>query len=117
VIATGVGNGIAVVANSLLVQRGTPDAMRGRAFTLAMSVTYSALFVGMFAGGFVSDALGARWTWGIAAMLTAVAAIAAYVMARGVSAAAVGEAGAEADLLPVVSSATSAPAEVSAHRE
>jgi len=117
VIATGVGNGIAVVANSLLVQRGTPDAMRGRAFTLAMSVTYSALFVGMFAGGFVSDALGARWTWGIAAMLTGVAAIAAYVMARGVPTAALGEAAAEAELLPVVSGATGAPAEVSAHRE
>jgi MFS family permease len=114
VIATGIGNGVAVVANSLLVQRGTPDAMRGRAFTLAMSVTYSALFVGMIVGGFVSDAAGPRWTWAIAAMLTGVAAVIAYLMARGVSAA---EGEAEVEPLPVVSAATVSPAEVTAHRE
>jgi MFS family permease len=114
VIATGIGNGVAVVANSLLVQRGTPDAMRGRAFTLAMSVTYSALFVGMILGGFVSDAVGPRWTWAIAAMLTGVAAVVAYLMARGVPSAE-GEAAAEPS--PVVSAAAASPAEVTAHRE
>jgi MFS family permease len=114
VIATGIGNGVAVVANSLLVQRGTPDAMRGRAFTLAMSVTYSALFVGMIVGGFVSDAAGPRWTWAIAAMLTGVAAVVAYLMARGVPAA---EGEAQVEPLPVVSGASGSPAEVTAHRE
>jgi MFS family permease len=114
VIATGIGNGVAVVANSLLVQRGTPDAMRGRAFTLAMSVTYSALFVGMIVGGFVSDAAGPRWTWAIAAMLTGVAAVVASLMARGVPAA---EGEAQVEPLPVVSGASGSPAEVTAHRE
>ena len=38
VVAVGIGNGVAAVANSLLVQRGTPDTLRGRAFTVAMSV-------------------------------------------------------------------------------
>jgi MFS family permease len=115
VIATGVGNGVAVVANSLLVQRGTPDSMRGRAFTLAMSASYSALFVGMLAGGFISDAIGARWTWGIAAMLTALAAAAAFALARGVAVDA--EATVDVDVTPVVSSAAPGPAEVTAHRE
>jgi MFS family permease len=115
VISTGVGNGVAVVGNSLLVQRGTPDSMRGRAFTLAMSASYSALFIGMLMGGFISDALGARWTWGISAILTGCAAVAAFVLARGVSAepAAVEE----TDTVPIVSSATTGPAEVTAHRE
>jgi MFS family permease len=114
VIATGIGNGVAVVANSLLVQRGTPDAMRGRAFTLAMSVTYSALFVGMIVGGFVSDAAGPRWTWAIAAMLTGIAAVVAYLMARGVPGVVVE---AETEPPPVGSAATASPAEVTAHRE
>mgnify|MGYP003295633072 CR=1 FL=1 len=37
----------------------------------AAALTSVVLFVGMLAGGFISDAIGARWTWGIAAMLTA----------------------------------------------
>ena len=35
-----VGNGVAVVCNLLLVQRGAPDHLRGRAFTVIMSVNY-----------------------------------------------------------------------------
>ena len=115
VIALGVGNGVAVVGNSLFVQRGTPDAMRGRAFTLAMSASYSALFIGMLIGGFLSDAVGARWTWGVASILTACAALAAYALARGVPGEP--EAVEETDTVPVVSAATTGPAEVTAHRE
>jgi MFS family permease len=83
VIAVGIGNGIAVVVNSLLVQRGTPDSLRGRAFTLAMSANYSAVLGGMVAGGFLADAFGARWTWGVGAIVTAVAGVAGYALARG----------------------------------
>ena len=54
----GLGNGISVVANALLVQRGVPDALRGRAFTLAMSANFAALVVGMAAAGPVLDAAG-----------------------------------------------------------
>jgi MFS family permease len=82
VIAVGVGNGIAVVVNSLLVQRGTPDSLRGRAFTLAMSANYSAVLAGMIVGGFLADAVGARWTWGLAAIVIAVAAVTGYALAR-----------------------------------
>ena len=116
VVAMGLGNGIAVVVNSLLVQRGTPDHLRGRAFTLAMSVTYSALFVGMLLGGFVSDALGARWAWGIAAILLAAAAAAAYALARGIPERPVR--GIELlEPLPMVSAATADPAEAGLLRE
>jgi MFS family permease len=83
VIGVGIGNGIAVVVNSLLVQRGTPDSLRGRAFTLAMSANYSAVLGGMVVGGFFADAFGARWTWGIGAIVIAAAAVAGYVLARG----------------------------------
>ena len=36
----------ALVCNAVLVQRGVPDQLRGRAFTLAMSVSYAALGLG-----------------------------------------------------------------------
>src|SRR4029453_11979789 len=84
VIGMGIGNGVAVVANSLLVQRGTPDHLRGRAFTLAMSVTYSALFVGMLIGGALSDPFGPPAARAGAGVVAGVAAVASYVLARGI---------------------------------
>ena len=74
VVLFGLGN---VVANVLLVQRGSPDELRGRAFTLAMSVNFAALGAGMVAAGPVLDALGARWCWAVAAVLCGVAAVVA----------------------------------------
>ena len=60
-VVLGVGNGTAVACNALLVQRGTFDAMRGRALTFVMSATYLAVAIGEFAGGaFVHE--GARPT-------------------------------------------------------
>jgi MFS family permease len=114
VVAFGFGNGVAVVANSLLVQRGTPDHLRGRAFTLAMSLTYSALFIGMLAGGFISDAYGARWTWGVAAIVSGVAAVAAYALARGIPAQ---PDHLEAEPYPIVSAAATDPAELGVAHE
>lgn len=107
VVAFGLGNGIGVVVNSLLIQRGTPDHLRGRAFTLAMSVTYSAVFIGMLAGGFISDAYGARWAWGVAAIVAGVAALAAYGLARGIPEE---SAHVEGEPLPIVSAAVPDPA-------
>jgi MFS family permease len=114
VVALGLGNGVAVVGNSLLVQRGAPDHLRGRAFTLVMSVNYSVLFVGMLVGGFLSDAYGARWTWGVAALVSAVAAVTAYALARGIPAR---PEHVEGEPLPIVSAAASDPAELGVAHE
>jgi MFS family permease len=84
VILAGIGNGTAVVCNAVLVQRGAPDRMRGRAFTVVMSVGYAVLGAGMIIAGFLTDALGARAVWGIAAGLLAVAAVVALVLVRRV---------------------------------
>ena len=116
VVGMGVGNGIAVVANSLLVQRGTPDHLRGRAFTLAMSVTYSALFIGMLVGGVLSDALGARAAWGLAAAVAGVAAVASYLLARGIPGA-LPEPAEALEPLPFVAGAGGDPAELGALHE
>ena len=109
VVGMGVGNGVAVVANSVLVQRGADDRVRGRALTLVMSVNYSVLFVGMMLGGIVSDALGARMTWTIAGVIAAVAALSAYLLGRGMIAPAVAVQPAPAPV-PVVSAAAEADA-------
>jgi MFS family permease len=84
VVVSGVGNGATVVCNALLVQRGAPDELRGRAFTVLMSSTAVSLGAGMIAAGIVTNALGARWVWGIAAAVLALAAALGLSLARGV---------------------------------
>jgi MFS family permease len=82
----GVGNGAAVVCNALLVQRGAPDELRGRAFTVLMSSNYAVLGLGILVAGPLTDALGARVVWAIAGVLAALAAGIGLTMARGVAA-------------------------------
>jgi MFS family permease len=85
VVFVGAGNGAAVVCNALLVQRGAPDELRGRAFTVLMSSNYVVLGVGMLAAGPLTDALGPRTVWAVAGALCAAAALIGLAMARGVS--------------------------------
>jgi MFS family permease len=85
VIAAGAGNGVAVVTNALLVQRGAPDRLRGRAFTVVMSVGYGVLGAGMIVAGPLTNAIGARAVWGISAGLTALGATIGLVLVRGVT--------------------------------
>jgi len=80
----GIGNGAAVLCNALLVQRGAPDELRGRAFTVIMAVNYVAFGGGFVAGGLLNDAYGARWVWGGSAILLGLSGVVAYVLARGV---------------------------------
>jgi MFS family permease len=81
----GLGNGVAIVANSLLVQRGSPDNVRGRVFTVLMSANYAAYLAGMILAGFLTDAWGARATWWFAAVLTFLGAVLGYLIVRGAS--------------------------------
>jgi MFS family permease len=86
VIAAGAGNGVAVVTNAVLVQRGAPDRLRGRAFSVVMSAGYAVLGIGMIVAGPLTNAIGARAVWGISAGLTALAAFVALALVRGVEA-------------------------------
>jgi MFS family permease len=78
----GSGNGAAIVCNSLIVQRGAPDHLRGRAFTTIMSVNFALLGFGMALAGPITAAVGARWTYGLAAVLSLVAAVVARALTR-----------------------------------
>ncbi|MDQ2983256.1 MAG: MFS transporter [Actinomycetota bacterium] len=84
VVLSGAGNGAAVVCNALLVQRGAPDALRGRAFTVLMASNMSLLALGMVVSGHLTNTVGPRWMWGGAAILSATAAVAGFALSRGV---------------------------------
>lgn len=85
-VAFGVGNGVALVCNPVLVQRGAPDELRGRAFTVIMSVNFAVLGLAMAAAGPFTDAVGARWVWGFMAAAYVLAAAVAVVLARPIRA-------------------------------
>jgi MFS family permease len=76
------GNGLALICNQLLVQRGAPDAMRGRALALLFSTFYATLGIGMVAAGLLTDAVGGRRMWAIAAGVYLVGAVVAFAMTR-----------------------------------
>ena len=83
VVISGAGNGAAVVCNALLVQRGAPDNLRGRAFAVLMSSNVAMLTIGMILAGHYTDVYGPRWVWGVAAVLAGAAGVIGYVLARG----------------------------------
>ena len=59
------------VAGTNIVQRATRDAIRGRVFGAIGTLGLSANAVGFVFAGFVVQAVGARWTYGICAAVTA----------------------------------------------
>jgi MFS family permease len=82
-ILAGFGNGGAVVVNITLVQRGAPDRLRGRAFTLLMSANYVVLGISFLIAGPITNAVGARWVYAGAATTIVVAAFAAWRILGG----------------------------------
>jgi MFS family permease len=82
VVLSGIGNATALVCNTLLVQRGSPDRLRGRAFTLIMGTNFAVLGIGMAVAGPLVDAVGPRWVWGIAGVIGLASALTGYAMLR-----------------------------------
>jgi MFS family permease len=80
-IAT-LGNGAAIVCNQLLVQRGAPDAMRGRAIAVLMSSTSLTIVCAMGITGMLTNAFGGRTLWVIAGCVYLVGSGIAYVRTR-----------------------------------
>ena len=83
-VLSGFGNGLAFPMTVLIVQRNTSDLLRGRAFTVIISVHNALLGVAMVASGALTEAVGARWVYGLAAVFTTGSAATAYGMARRV---------------------------------
>jgi dTMP kinase len=81
-VLSGIGNGVAIVCNSLLVQRGASDEVRGRVFTVIMSVNYTAYGIATLAAGPLTDTYGPRWVYGVVGLVLACASLLAYVLGR-----------------------------------
>ena len=81
-VLSGIGNGTAVVCNSLLVQRGASDEFRGRVFTVIMSVNYAFYGASVLIAGPLTDSFGARWVYAGVGLLMLCAATIAYVLTR-----------------------------------
>ena len=100
-VVAGVGNGVAIACNALLVQRGTFDVMRGRALTFVMSITYVLAGVGNGIGGLALNRTDPRWIWGACGVLLLVAAVAGRLLARKLGGEAPAEAEARSKVTPV----------------
>jgi MFS family permease len=81
-VLAGIGNGTAVVCNSLLVQRGAPDEIRGRVFTVIMGVNYLAYGIGFVIAGPLTDSVGPRWVFAGVGAVLALTSLLAYGLAR-----------------------------------
>jgi MFS family permease len=80
-IAT-LGNGAAIVCNQLLVQRGAPDTMRGRAIAVLMSSTSLTIVCSMAITGVLTNEFGGRALWVVAGCIYLFGSALAYVRTR-----------------------------------
>lgn len=81
---SGFGNGVTFPLTVLIIQEHTADRVRGRTFTLIIGVHNALLGLAMLAAGALTTAAGARWSYGLAGVLTASGGLTAYVLVRRV---------------------------------
>lgn len=82
VVTATVGNGMAIVCNQVLIQRGSPDRLRGRAIAVLMSSTYATMAVAMACAGVLVNVLGGRAVWALAGVVYLAGAVVALVLTR-----------------------------------
>lgn len=81
-VVSGFGNGLTFPMTVVIVQKFTSDSLRGRAFTLIISVHNALLGCAMLAAGALVASAGARWTFALAAGLVACGGATAYLLTR-----------------------------------
>lgn len=81
-VVAGAGDGVAIVSNTLLVQRGAADAVRGRGLTLVMSATYVAVAAGNLLAGEALRLASPRLLWGGAGAVLLLTSLVGYALAR-----------------------------------
>ena len=81
-VVTGFGNGLAFPMTVLIVQRYTSDRLRGRAFTVIISVQTAFLGLAQASAAPLTSAIGARGTYVVAAGFTAASALIVVALLR-----------------------------------
>ena len=79
---TGFGNGLTFPMTILIVQRYTSDRLRGRAFTVIISLQTAFLGLAQASSAPLTEAVGARWTYVVAAAFTAGSAVVVVALLR-----------------------------------
>jgi predicted MFS family arabinose efflux permease len=72
---SGFGNGLTFPMTILIIQRYTSDQLRGRAFTVIISLQTAFLGLAQASAAPLTAAVGARWTYVVAAAFTAGSAV------------------------------------------
>ena len=83
-VVSGFGNGLAFPLTVVIVQRSTSDQLRGRVFTVIISAHNAVLGAAMVAAGALTEGIGPRWTYLIAAGSLACGSVTAFALLRGV---------------------------------
>ena len=81
-VVAGFGNGLTFPMTVVIVQRNTSDRVRGRAFTVIISVHNAILGVAMVSAGALLVHAGPRWTYVLAAAALLVGAATAFALLR-----------------------------------
>jgi MFS family permease len=82
-VLAGFGNGLTFPMTVVIVQQSTSDAVRGRAFTVIISIHNALLGLAMLAAGELAASVGARWTYGLASAFLVSGAATAFALSRG----------------------------------
>jgi MFS family permease len=79
----GLGNGIALVSEGVLLQQVIPDEIKGRVFGLKAAMISGAFLVAYFGGGLLTAAIGARGTFALIAVGSALVCVIARAVLAG----------------------------------
>jgi MFS family permease len=85
-VLSGFGNGLAFPLTVVMVQHATSDQLRGRVFTVIISAHNAVLGIAIVAAGALTEGIGPRWTYVLAAGSLALGALTAAGLLRGVRA-------------------------------
>jgi MFS family permease len=82
-VVAGFGNGVTFPMTVVIVQRNTSDRLRGRAFTVIISVHNAVLGLAMVGAGALTETVGPRWVYVLGAAMLACGSATAYALVRG----------------------------------
>ena len=82
-VLSGFGNGLAFPLTVVIIQRNSVDRLRGRIFTVIISAHNALLGIAYLSAGELTNAIGPRWVYILAATMLGTGGAVAYGMSRG----------------------------------
>jgi MFS family permease len=82
-VVAGLGNGLTFPTTVVIIQQAAADEIRGRVFTVIISVHNALLGLSFAAAAGLQQMLGARWVFGGAASALLLGGMTAFALTRG----------------------------------